>query len=510
MGFRDAWEVPDTFYVANANIGSNDRPPQTGVNFQGTRRDVSVNDIIALYGPRKPNASMAQRRFRFAFILITAAGQEPSPDDLSKLDTFRQQFEPYYRTVTSDRAEADTSLRRAVQFSMWPATGVVAGTTARATVAIDRPASSDLTFRLQSANSLVQIPASFTVPAGTAGVAFNWTASTPGIDEITVRSDDPSYAPEVARIQISPAASALGLRIISGDKQRASGNTVLPQPIQVQVIDSNLVPFAGYVVNAATASGGSVSPSSVVSDESGFVRFNWTPGAGPVYQLNLSIASTGATAAATALSRPFIADGGIVNAASFAPGIVAGGIGTIFGASLAAGATASGSAPFSDSLANVRVSINGLPASLLFVSDRQINFVAPSDVAPGQAQATVTAGPLNETSNVLTVPVLAAQPGIFVRGNTAAAIRNGEFLEIYCTGLGATQGSPQNIFLEETTARPRVTIAGRDAEVLFSGLAPGFTGLYQVNVRIPPGVTGLQPLQIFQGAVASNSTQFAF
>ena len=510
MGLRDPWEVPDTFYVANATIGSNDRPPQTGVSFQGTRRDVTVNDIIALYGPRKPNASMAQRRFRFGFILITAAGQEPSAVDLAKLDDFRQQFETYYRTATSDRAEADTSLRRAVQFSMWPATGVVPGATARATVTIDRPASANLTFRLQSANSLVQMPATFTVPAGAAGVAFNWTATAPGIDEITVLCDDTSYAPEVARIQIAPAASALGLRIVSGDKQRASGDSPLPQAIQAQVVDSNLVPYAGYAVSAAPVAGGSVSPTTATSDESGFVRFNWTPGPGPVYQLNLGVASSGAAVAATALSRPFIADAGIVNAASFAPGIVSGGIGTIFGASLAAGATASGAPPFSDTLSGVRVSINGLPASLLFVSDRQINFVAPIGLSPGAAQVTVTAGALNETSNAITVPVLATQPGIFVRGANAAAIRSGEFLEIYCTGLGATQASLQNIFLEETTTRPRVAIAGRDAEVLFSGLAPGFTGLYQVNVRIPGGVTGVQPVQIFQGSTASNLTQFGF
>ncbi|MEP7366913.1 MAG: IPT/TIG domain-containing protein, partial [Acidobacteriota bacterium] len=458
----------------------------------------------------RPNASMAQRRFRFGFILITAAGQEPSADDLSKLDTFRQQFEPYYHTATSDRAEADTGLRRAVQFSMWPATGLVVGTTARATVTLDRPSSTDLTFRLQSANSLVQIPSSFTVPAGAFGVVFNWTATTPGIDEITIQSDDTSYAPEVARVQILAGPAPLSLRVVSGDKQRASGDVALPESIRVQVVDSNLVPYAGYVVRAAPVSGGSVSPTSATSDESGFVRFNWVPGPGPVYQLNLVIESNGAVAAATALSRPFIADGGIVNAASFVPGIVSGGIGTIFGASLAAGATASGTVPFSDSLANVRVSISGLPASLLYVSDSQINFVAPPGLAPGQGQVTVTAGSPAETSNTLTVPILATQPGIFVRGNAAAAIRNGEFLEIYCTGLGATQASAQNIFLEETTTRPRVTIAGRDAEVLFSGLAPGYTGLYQVNVRIPAGVSGLQPVQIFQGSSTSNVTQFGF
>jgi len=510
MGFRGPGEVPPTFYVNSATLGSFDRPPQAGVNFNGTRRDVTVDEIVQIYGPRRPDASMAQRRFRFGFIMITAAGQEPSADDISKVEAYRHQFESYYRAVSSERAEADTRLRRAAQFSMWPATGIVAGSTARATVVLDRSAQSDTIFRLQTTAGIVQTPASVTVTAGSTSAEFNWTAASPGVDEVTLRADDPAFAPEVARVQIAAGVSALGLRILSGDKQRATGNSALSQPIVAQVVDANLVPYSGYRVNAATLSGGSVAPAFASSDESGLVRFNWTPGPGPVYQLDLRVEASGTGTAATALSRPFIASGGIVNAASFVPGIVGGGIGSIFGASLAAGATASGTAPFPDTLANVRVSINGRPASLLYVSDRQINFVAPSGLPMGQGQVTVTAGSLAETSDTIAVPILDVQPGIFVRGNQTAAIRNGEFLEIYCTGLGATQASTANIFLEDTVIRPRVLIAGRDAEVLFSGLAPGFTGLYQVNVRIPSGISGTHAVQLFQGSVESNLTQFVF
>jgi uncharacterized protein (TIGR03437 family) len=38
----------------------------------------------------------------------------------------------------------------------------------------------------------------------------------------------------------------------------------------------------------------------------------------------------------------------------------------------------------------------------------------------------------------------------------------------------------------------------------FAGFAPGFAGLYQVNLRVPQVSTGDQPLQISANGVASN------
>ena len=84
--------------------------------------------------------------------------------------------------------------------------------------------------------------------------------------------------------------------------------------------------------------------------------------------------------------------------------------------------------------------------------------------------------------------VTLAQPG------TPAGI--GETVVIYCTGLGAVtpavkEGAPAPSTPPlSTTVNPvTLTIGGKAAQVAFSGLTPGFAGLYQVNAVVPAGIT---------------------
>src|ERR1035438_639439 len=65
--------------------------------------------------------------------------------------------------------------------------------------------------------------------------------------------------------------------------------------------------------------------------------------------------------------------------------------------------------------------------------------------------------------------------------------KSGDALVIYCAGLGAVNplvpdGAAAPSSPPAMTVNPvNVTIGGKPAPVLFSGLAPGFAGLYQVN-----------------------------
>ena len=76
--------------------------------------------------------------------------------------------------------------------------------------------------------------------------------------------------------------------------------------------------------------------------------------------------------------------------------------------------------------------------------------------------------------------------------------QRGQVVLIFATGLGPVNNPPPTGRpaasaepLSRTTALPRVTIGGRDSAVEFSGLAPAFVGLYQLNARVaddaPPG-----------------------
>jgi beta-glucosidase len=62
-----------------------------------------------------------------------------------------------------------------------------------------------------------------------------------------------------------------------------------------------------------------------------------------------------------------------------------------------------------------------------------------------------------------------------------------------------------------TTATPTVTIGGQQATVLFSGLAPGMVGVYQINAAVSAATPlgSAEPVQISIGGVSSNIVTIA-
>jgi uncharacterized protein (TIGR03437 family) len=212
---------------------------------------------------------------------------------------------------------------------------------------------------------------------------------------------------------------------------------------------------------------------------------------------------------------------------------------SLYGANLSGSLVQAVALPLPVTLGNVVLSVGGRPAPLYFVSPGQINFQVPYEATGGTYSLTVNQGQL--ISNVIGLTVARVSPGLFStnqQGSGQGAIRiansatiaapvgafsdsrpvkAGDVIEIYCTGLGAvnpsgtTGAAATSKPLQTTTLQPTVTIGGQTAQVLFSGLAPGAAGLYQVNVTIPTGVTpgNSVPVVLTIGGVASNTVTVA-
>jgi len=209
---------------------------------------------------------------------------------------------------------------------------------------------------------------------------------------------------------------------------------------------------------------------------------------------------------------------GVVDSVNYAPVLTPGGLATIFGYSLANTSTSAASLPLSNSLRGTRVTIGGVPAPLLYVSPSQINLQVPWELA-GQSQAaiavTTSFGVSSARTAALTVNLAPAAPAVFTANATgsgqavvftlqgplavpATPATRGQYVMIYCSGLGPVSNQPATgaaaVDASSITIQPpSVTIGGVQAPVSFSGLAPGFPGLYQVNITVPAGVAAGTP-----------------
>jgi sugar lactone lactonase YvrE len=115
---------------------------------------------------------------------------------------------------------------------------------------------------------------------------------------------------------------------------------------------------------------------------------------------------------------PSITSAGVTNAASFQTGISPGGLVTIFGTNLggAPGTSFINSPPWPAQIGGTSITIDGMPVpaySLTNLNGEQLSIQAPWSLA-GAISATVSITNSAGTSAAVTVPVLVAQPGIFI------------------------------------------------------------------------------------------------
>ncbi len=112
MGLRSALEVGPLFYVTDVS-GTSRTPssaPAIGVTFSGTRRDLTIDDIIVAEGPRIPDVQIAPKVFRQAFILLVRQGTSPTSAELDKLGRMRRRWQELFSQATDQLGAVNTSL----------------------------------------------------------------------------------------------------------------------------------------------------------------------------------------------------------------------------------------------------------------------------------------------------------------------------------------------------------------------------------------------------------------
>jgi uncharacterized protein (TIGR03437 family) len=185
--------------------------------------------------------------------------------------------------------------------------------------------------------------------------------------------------------------------------------------------------------------------------------------------------------------------------------------------------------------------VNSASTPLYFVSPNQVNFQIPVNASTtSNATVQVQQGTL---FTQVTVPMAIVTPTLFsinqqgsgqgsiriansatiaapdgsIPGADTRAAATGDVIEVYGTGFGtvtpsvpsgnAASGNP----LSRTTRVVTATVGGVSANVIFSGLAPGVAGLYQINVTIPAGAPrgNAVPVVLTVAGVPSNTVTVA-
>lgn len=311
-----------------------------------------------------------------------------------------------------------------------------------------------------------------------------------------LKSDGPTYSPaSITESSSNPAQATVALDIFVQLKSSLGINVHNQVPIHVEAtVDRFPLPFN------ATVTG----PIPLLSDT----------GVKVLTITNISFAATLST-------NPILPANAVVNGASFQPAtqpnaaVAAGSIVSIFGTNLASQVQVASSLPLATTLLDTSVTFNGIPAPLFVVSDGQINAQVPFEVPVGTISVQVKRG--SNTSSTQSLTVAPVSPGIFttnqqgtgqgavliantaiiaapsgsISGQQTQPVNRGDFISIFCTGLGDVTnrpltGAPATGGSSVTLASATVTIGGITVPAIFSGLTT-FVGLYQVNVQVPDG-----------------------
>lgn len=187
--------------------------------------------------------------------------------------------------------------------------------------------------------------------------------------------------------------------------------------------------------------------------------------------------------------------------------------------------------PIPDTLGDVQVLVAGAPSPVLYASPSQINFQVPSATPVGGFEEIQVVKA--STGQVLASWLFSIEdvaPGLFTADSTgdgqlaalnqdgsvnngANPAKAGTYVTLFGTGQGLVGGMPADGHptpkspLLSTSSDIKVFVNSDfvpQSDIEFSGLAPGFVGLWQINVKVPPNVPP-GPVPVFVDLEGINS-----
>ncbi|MBI3696509.1 MAG: hypothetical protein HY238_16920 [Acidobacteria bacterium] len=298
-----------------------------------------------------------------------------------------------------------------------------------------------------------------------------------------------------------------------------------PVPIEARIVDDCGAPLTSGI--AVTTFSNGDSPLLLTSLRDGRWSGTWAPRGVRTLQTTVTLnaetpPSLRGVVTVTGSLRPnanppLVAPGGVVSAASFerqgpvAPGSIV----AIFGTHLSDGVSLADRLPLDSQRMGTQVILAGRPLPLYYTSDGQLNAMVPYALEVNTSHQLIV-----RRGNTLSLPeavtVAAARPAVFtvngagtgqghiyragpsgeqILADARNPVRAGDVVVIYCAGLGAVDpaveaGQPApRAPLSQTANAVSLSVGGREARLLYAGLAPDFTGLYQINAVVPEGVT---------------------
>ncbi len=376
---------------------------------------------------------------------------------------------------------------------------------------------------------------------GSLKLAFS-DSSSQTVDILLVISVAPSSSSAVGPYAIRAAAAACTpsklLPVLTSIAAGSSTPVAWPSPLSVQVLDdcSNAINNGSVIASFTNGD----PPIGLTNIGGGVWTGTWVP---QRITLNTSVrvdtrtlqpALSGTVQVAVQVASnpnvPIVAAGGILSSGDYTSPPAAGLLVSVFGSALADGSLGFSSAPLPPQLGSTQVLLGGVNLPLLFASENQVNVLIPYEtplnvplallvVRNGAISVPVTTAVFSAEPAILSTAGNGTGQGHIYRASTASQTladasspaTAGDVLVIYAVGLGVVapavvSGDPApSSPLASVPDNVTVTIGGQSNKPIFAGLTPGYVGLYQLNVVVPPGITpGAQvPVTVSVGGKSS-------